>query len=415
MESIAAGLVAEMAGMPVIDAHEHLPPEQDLTSQRADVFTRLYAHYSLTNVETAGLPGAREALKDTARPLEERWALFRPFLSAVRDTGYARAAQIAARDLFGVDDINDGTYADLSERIQAANTPGLYQRILGDRCGIERVLNQGTWDDGPRGYAVRVHRGFMDFRWDVAGDLCGVYRRWKERNGGDFEDLDAWLDFWLRQVVRDGCVGLKYGANLPTDLPARQESDGLFRKVRDGSITDREAARFSAWLNLKSIEKAPEHDLVAAVHCGLNWCCWQDFAAKNPMNVVPLLMRYRRTQFDLYHGGIPWVREMAVIGNQYPNAHLNLVWCHQISPYMTENVLNEWLDLVPANKIIGFGGDYSCGPEKTYGALVMARENMARALAVRVARGQMSESRAVDVCRAWLYENPRRIYALDRR
>jgi len=82
---------------------------------------------------------------------------------------------------------------------------------------------------------------------------------------------------------------------------------------------------------------------------------------------------------------------------------------------MTENVLNEWLDLVPANKIIGFGGDYSCGPEKTYGALVMARENMARALAVRVARGQMSESRAVDVCRAWLYENPRRIYALDRR
>jgi hypothetical protein len=415
MEAIASCLIAEMARMPVIDAHEHLPPEQDLTLQKGDIFTRLFGNYSLIVAEAAGLRAAQQKLRDTARPLEERWAMFRPFLPAVFDTGYARAALIAARDLFGVEEINDETYADLSERIRAGSTPGLYRRILKEKCGIERVLNQGAWDDGPGGYAVRVHRDFKDFRWHVASDLCGVYRRWKERDGGDFADLDEWVDFWLAQVVRDGCVGVKYIASLRTDTLSREESDGLFRKVRDGTITDTEGARFSAWLNVKSIEKLPEHDLVAAVHCGLIAACWQDFRATNPMNVVPLLMRYRRTQFDLYHAGIPWVREMAVIGNQYPNAHLNLVWAHQISPYMTENVLNEWLDLVPTDKIIGYGGDYSCGPEKSYGALVMARENIARALAVRIVRGQMTESRAVDICRAWLYGNPRRIYNLDRR
>ena len=37
---------------------------------------------------------------------------------------------------------------------------------------------------------------------------------------------------------------------------------------------------------------------------------------------------------------------------------------------------------------------------------------IARALAVRVSRGQMTESRAADVCRRWLYENPKRIYRL---
>ena len=30
---------------------------------------------------------------------------------------------------------------------------------------------------------------------------------------------------------------------------------------------------------------------------------------------------------------------MAVIANQYPNVCVNLVWCHQISPYMTEQML----------------------------------------------------------------------------
>jgi len=99
------------------------------------------------------------------------------------------------------------------------------------------------------------------------------------------------------------------------------------------------------------------------------------------------------------------------MANQYPNVNLDLIWCHQISPYMTENFLNEWIDLVPLNKIIGFGGDNDV-PQKTYGVLVMTRENIARALAVRIARGQMSESRAADICRMWLYDNPKRIYGL---
>ncbi|MBT3275545.1 MAG: amidohydrolase, partial [Spirochaetales bacterium] len=112
---------------------------------------------------------------------------------------------------------------------------------------------------------------------------------------------------------------------------------------------------------------------------------------------------------------IPWVREMAVIGNQYPNANLNLIWCHQISPFMTQGMLNEWIDLVPMNKIIGFGGDNVQGPEKTYGVLKMTQENIARALAIRIERGDITESSALDICRAWLYDNPRRIYRLDDR
>ena len=67
---------------------------------------------------------------------------------------------------------------------------------------------------------------------------------------------------------------------------------------------------------------------------------------------------------------------------------------------------------MPVNKIIGFGGDNCLGAEKTYGVLKMAEENIARALAVRVERKEMTEARAVDICRLWLYDNPKRIYRL---
>lgn len=40
----------------------------------------------------------------------------------------------------------------------------------------------------------------------------------------------------------------------------------------------------------------------------------------------------------------------------YPHVNLNLCWSHCVSEQMTKNMINEWLDLIPVNKIIGFGG-----------------------------------------------------------
>ena len=107
------------------------------------------------------------------------------------------------------------------------------------------------------------------------------------------------------------------------------------------------------------------------------------------------------------------MRETGVIGNQFPNVSLNLVWCHQISPFMTTQFLNEWLDLVPADKIIAFGGDIAGFPEKTVGALSLARENLAAALAERVRRRYIGEEEAAGLCGKMLYDNPARIYGLE--
>ena len=44
----------------------------------------------------------------------------------------ARAALLAAEKFYEIDDINDDTYELLSERMQQANTPGIYERVLAD-------------------------------------------------------------------------------------------------------------------------------------------------------------------------------------------------------------------------------------------------------------------------------------------
>jgi len=89
-----------------------------------------------------------------------------------------------------------------------------------------------------------------------------------------------------------------------------------------------------------------------------------------------------------------------------------MCWMHIISPVMSRRALDEWLDLVPATKIIGFGGDYAV-VEKVYGHLQMARENIARVLASRIEEGTMTEAEALQIARGLMYENPKRLYKLE--
>jgi uncharacterized protein len=411
-DPLVESLVEAMRGMAVVDSHEHLPREEELLAEPADVFSRLFCQYSPTMVASAGLAEARSRLRSPGVSLEERWRLFRPYWSAIRDTGYVRSALRASRDLFGVEEIDDSTYELLSQRIRDADAPGVYDRVLKEKCGIVRIVNQGTWVDS---FAVSVYRPFMYLPETDARDLSSIYRTWEEGKGRSFRTALEWAGAWCADLQAQGYVGLKFAASMPPVCVSDPDAERLFRALLGGSIGDAEARALGIWLMHAAIRLAPEHRFVVAIHCGLNWEVNMDLASRSPMNVVPLLMKYRATTFDLYHGGIPWVREMGVIGNQYPNAHLNLCWCHQASPYMTEQMLNEWIDLVPANKIIGFGGDVSTSPYKIYGALCLARENIARALAVRLRRGEMSESRAVELCSEWLFDNPRRIYGLDGR
>lgn len=128
--------------------------------------------------------------------------------------------------------------------------------------------------------------------------------------------------------------------------------------------------------------------------------------------MIPVCLRHRGTRFDLYHAGAPWTRELGVYAKSLPNAWLNLCWVHAISPAIAFQTLDECLDLLPTNKIIGFGGDYALPVEKVWGHLVLARRNIARVLARRVKDAIMSRQEAMRIARQWLFDNPRELYKL---
>ena len=82
MTSLAHRLLDAMSEMPVIDAHEHLPPEKERVARDVDVFT-LFGHYTQTDIESAGMRQEQyDWLQDPSVDLDERWQAFEPYCTA---------------------------------------------------------------------------------------------------------------------------------------------------------------------------------------------------------------------------------------------------------------------------------------------------------------------------------------------
>ncbi len=110
--------------------------------------------------------------------------------------------------------------------------------------------------------------------------------------------------------------------------------------------------------------------------------------------------------------GYPYQQTVGMLAKTFRNVFVDFCWAHMISPTAAVAALVEYLDSVPANKICGFGGDVPF-VDGVYGHLVLARENIARALAIKVDQGAIGLPAACQVATMLLRDNPARIFGLD--
>ncbi|MCY1719450.1 amidohydrolase family protein [Prolixibacteraceae bacterium Z1-6] len=59
-------------------------------------------------------------------------------------------------------------------------------------------------------------------------------------------------------------------------------------------------------------------------------------------------------KFILFHGAYPFGGELASLAKNFRNVYIDLCWLYIISPTYSRRYLHEWLETIPANKIIAF-------------------------------------------------------------
>ncbi|MGD9495205.1 MAG: amidohydrolase family protein [Armatimonadota bacterium] len=404
-------LFEAMCAMPTVDAHEHLHPEPMRVARKVDIFL-LFHQYLRVDLTLAGMPPADvELLDDEHVALERKWEALAPYLHLVRTEAICRPPLAALRRFFGEDDLTADNFERVSERMRAHNTPGVYQRCLREACNIVLVLNQNRtmWQTelfrpilhGPRftgsGTRKSLIAGCAEDDCEPPGTLAGYLEQMEER---------------VRRHATAGMVGVKGHAHEYT--PGDRKAAGpAYERLMAGDPRPHDGELVTALLLDALYELCGELNLVAVQHTGVWAGMGADITTIRPTLIFPLAKAHPNTRFDLFHAATPWPVDAGFVCRSLPNIYLNACWSHLLAPQLTKQAYDYWLDMLPINRVMAWGGDYWWAVENVYGVVMTTREILAEVLAARIARGDLGEARALEIARRWMHDNAREIYFID--
>lgn len=411
----------------LIDTHEHLPQEKERINQKVDFLATFFPHYASVDLRSAGM--TEEDLIKVRNPdisLGERWELFEPWWEKTENTGYARAVAIAARDLYGVDELTSSTVGILSDRIKEKNVEGLYQWVLKEISGIDISINDTQFYK--RNSFFAPVRRFSEFLYTRDRTALRELEKQVGKPIHTFKDMVSALkaEFDKTPDIVGVKIGLAYTRPIYFEKVTFSAAEEAFNEIYK-TTRFREYSNEDIWKMVPEpiageslrviqdylvhvmIQEGTKRGLPIQIHTGLQEGNENIMANSHPELLTNLFMEYKEAKFDVFHGGWPYSEELGALAKNFPNVFIDMCWMHIISPSRSRSALSDWLDEVPANKIMGFGGDYLF-VEGAYGHSVMARENIARVLSEKVDDRVYTLDQAKKYARWLLRENPERLF-----
>jgi uncharacterized protein len=406
---LLAALQDDFAALPVIDCHEHtyLP---NARPRPVDLGCLLRNSDVGDDLISAGMPAGLRPRLD--------WESAAPYLPAVRNTGFYRSLQLACLALFDVDldTLSAESWETLSGRIQAANAaPDWYAQVLQGRADIRRILRVQGDEADPYDVDRTFFAPLIKFDdWIMAG-APEERARLAEGAGGWSGSLAAFLqalDAAFETARQRGAAGAKsllaYRRTLASAQPV---ADDIARLYNRADWTPAETVAFQDFMLHAVAERAGAFGFSYQMHVGYG--SWQSniTAQANPLLLNALIEAHRQTKFVLLHGAYPFIGEVGTLAKNHPNVYIEAGWLAYIAPAAYRRAMAEWLDSVPANKIMAFGAD-CLHIEQTFGALLLTRRLLAQVLAGKVQDMDWDEGLARSVARGLLHDNAAELYGL---
>ncbi len=396
----------------IIDTHEHIPISEKAYNERTLKFGDLFHPYLGNDLFSAGM-SFPQGRYPKYYCISDDWDQFEPYWKVVKFGSYARAIRIALQEFYGAEDLTRENYEEIVKRINQNNTSGIYRRIFQDKCHIEKCICCGN-DLPDRNDSLLLGNidtlsmqadQFMPFSPDQLKRIVEEVGAQDVRNLDEFVEVS---DRWMELQVEKGAMEFKCKA-IPVEIPNKAKAEEELKVVLRGEpLPYHMSYHLMAYLREAYARKAAELNVPIALHAGI----WWDYRTLSANDLIGFIRRNPATRMDIYHLGIPEVRNTIQIVKNFPNAYLNLCWAHIVAPEMVVNTLKEALDMIPLNKIFAFGGDYILFIEKIYGHLLMARENISLVLGERVDGGLMDMCEAERILMSWFYENPKKFYQI---
>ena len=158
-------------------------------------------------------------------------------------------------------------------------------------------------------------------------------------------------------------------------------------------------------------DRAEKYGMNIVIHTGIHAWNNNDVDAVSPKSLCGLIKRYGKNKIVLLHVGYPYIDEAVILARYFPNVYLDMAWVNVLEEKCAEETAVKLLEELPITKVCGFGGDY-CQPANIAGNYELTAKHLSAAFAANIEKGIINFNEAVEVIKAWLYDNPKRIYGL---
>ena len=395
----------------VVDTHEHTAayksaPHPDYLRTTVNTYARMDLHSAGMTKEMLA------AVMDDSRPVMERWLLCEPYWQACRNTGYMRMHERAARELYGVEGVNRATIETLSARFAAADAAQSYAEGMA-RAKILCGIADSDFDCDRRFLRPAFRMESFVERIEIP-----AVRRVL---GAPIHTFIDWLDACdetIRRFVDAGAVAFK--TTIATDRTLNigygsyaEAEESFIRAIREDNGYLPPSPAYQEFMFRHVLSRVQGYDLPVQMHTGMAASYGNIIPNGNPLQLCPLFMEYPDLDFVIMHMGYPYQLEIGSLGKMFANVYPDLSWAYLLSPNGAKAALSEWLDSVPASKIMAFGGD--CGHEAhVYAHLQMAKDVVSEVLAEKVCKGHFDLEHAKWMAEQMFVQNPYRVFRLEK-
>jgi uncharacterized protein len=409
---------AHLEATPAIDTHDHLPPFEQIAGRVATERGRGMTLFSLWQSSYYTWFNPLTAWPKSGR-FEDWWPKAKHDFDNARATSFYRYQLAAFTDLYGVDfeAITDDQARTVNDRIfdQYRDRNWVYE-VVTERANIELMVMDPYWNrlgfDVEYPFAVSTInvtpfiRGIHASDFSTTNDSPFVFAA---REGLRIESLDDYVAVIGKIMAfgkSKGAVCLKtttaYERTLDFAKVPKERAEKAWNRPRSECSAE-EVKDFQDYVMWRIAEWCAELELPFQIHTG-----HARIQGSNPMLLADLIPANPRTQFILFHGGYPWVGETGAIATRNKNVWVDSVWLPTISYTMGKRAYQEWLEVMPSNRIM-WGAD-AHHAEGIYGATEFTRRCLAEALAEKVERGELREEHALRIGRQIMRENALEIF-----
>ncbi|HVM71167.1 MAG TPA: amidohydrolase family protein [Anaerolineales bacterium] len=417
---------------PKISTHCHQLPDQELRPFTLDTLFR-NSYVNWCGVSWDGSIRSREI-----------------FLEKVRYNSFFVWLQKSLLHLYGENTLlTASSWPDWNERLQLAHQDPLYSRtILTRQCGYLHMLLDAYWDPGSDNNspdffapAYRVNAFFFGYSTNAADhDGNNPYTLSPHSFISNLDEYIGWVRDNLLAHRAGGCVTLKIpiaydrgldfepvsddqarqafarltaasahqpdntsrggrGPALPSNVPAHTTP------LQDQSIDPVDVKAFQDYLFFQLCQMAADLDLPVQIHTGMG-----QGRRTNAAALQPAIRNFPATRFVLLHCSYPWIQDMSMLVDKYPNVYPDLSMLPLISTQSGATMLHELIERATLDRI--FWGCDTWTAEESYGALLAFRHVLALTLAEKVLAGYFTRADALLIIDAILFKNPQRFYKL---